>query len=701
MVSASASADDVARVKQLRKLLEQGNHHYYVLDHPLYTDADYDALFAELKGLEDRHPSLATEDSPTRRVGAVGSGRGFVRRPHLQPMLSLSNAASFADMEAFVARVRRFLLLQDENDELSYCAEPKLDGLAITAIYRNGSLQLALTRGDGEQGEDITANLRMIPSIPAQLVGDLSSPSTPPPLLEVRMEVFMPRSGFIELNKRMDAEGKKSFVNPRNAAASSVRQLVHEVTGTRPLDYYCYGLGQVEGYSPPDSHLQVLQQLKKWGLQINPRNLLCNRLSSLRTHYHKLLQQRDELDYDMDGMVCKLDSLALRERMGQSGHDPRWAIAWKFPPEERATRLLDVEFQIGRTGAVTPVGKLEPVAVGGVTVRNVSLHNFDELQRLDVRIGDTVVVRRAGDVIPKVVAVLAHLRPQPEPPPVPLPSHCPCPLQRPLQRQQEEVIWYCTGGHECPQRQLQGLVHFVSRRGLDISGLSDKLLAQLIEAGWVTDAADLYQLNQHREALIELPRLAQKSVDFLLKSIENSRSVSLAKLIFALGVAGVGEGAALLLARKFDNLPALIDADVEKLEEVSTVGAGTAATIRAWFDDVRNSRLLQRLQMQLEIAKVDAAGPLANRSFLFTGTLSVMGREEASDRLRRMGGEIRTSLSASLDFLVVGEKPGGKLKRAQEIGVRILTEEEFAKLLQDAPAFIAVADAKKQERRDD
>ena len=662
------------RARWLREQLHLSNHHYYILDNPIRTDAEYDALFAELKQLEADDESLITADSPTRRVGAPLTG-GFERCAHLSGMLSIANAFEADDMKDFEQRICRYLSLSAE--QLSYCVEPKLDGLAVSVEYRRGLLHRALTRGDGTHGENITANVRAIPSIPLALRDDLNLPE----VLEVRMEVFMPRSGFDKLNRRLAEEGGKLFVNPRNAAASSVRQLDPAVTRRRPLDYFCYGVGIAADYRMPDSHLEMLEQLRQWGLKVNPINRRCDDMDNLVGQYDQLLKQRDGLDYDMDGLVCKLDSLALRHRLGHREREPRWAIAWKFPPQERATRLKSVRFQVGRTGAVTPVGELEPVEVGGVTVRNVSLHNFDELERLDPRSGDRVVVRRAGDVIPQMVQVLVNERPNPPPEPIKAPKICPCPLQKPLRRDPGHVVTRCSGGHQCPLRQHQALVHFVSRQGVDIRGLSRKLLQQFIAADLVANAADLYRLKIHRDQLLALPRQAEKSVDNLLASIENSRRVELSRLIYALGIEGVGEVAAAVLAHKFQSLDALASADDSILESVSGIGAEIATALVDWFKDEHNRDLLQRLKGQLQIESSPSSGPLDGYSFLLTGTLASYSRQEAKERLRRLGAEIRSSVSAGLNGVIAGENPGSKLTRARELGLRILEEADLAALL--------------------
>ena len=681
--SGGGGAQSAKRARKLREQLHLHNYRYYSLDDPSCTDEEYDRLFAELKDLEDEHPELIAPDSPTRRVGAPLTG-GFERVPHLLPMLSLDNATEFAEVEAFEERVRRRLSLPD--GALDYSVEPKLDGLAVSLIYRHGQLHLGLTRGDGESGEDVTANLRAMAAIPLVLRAD--GTEAPPPLLEARLEVYMPRSGFEALNERMRREDKKLFVNPRNAAASSVRQLDPAITRERPLSYFCHSLGACEGWdNPPDSHGQVLQQLASWGLRINPRNSQCASVDEVRERYRQLQDERDTLDYDMDGMVCKLDSLQLRERMGQRGREPRWALAWKFAPQERTTVVREIELQVGRTGAVTPVGKLEPVHVGGVTVSNVSLHNFDEVARLDVRVGDEVTVRRAGDVIPKVVAVNSSKRADPPSPPILPPTHCPCPLQLPVARAEGEVVLRCTGGHDCPERRQQALVHFVSRGCVDIRGLSGKLLAQLLAEHLIQDAADLYLLADKRPQLLELQRQAETSVDKLLKSIEVSRQVRLDKLIFALGIEHIGEVAARTLAQKFRDLASLAAADEEALQDVSGIGAEMAGALIAWFGDSINADLVHRLSAALRVEAPVDSGPLAGLAFLFTGTLSEYSRNEAKDRLQRFGAEIRSAMSASVDYVVAGEKAGSKLTKAQEMGIGVLTGEDFERLLQDPEGF--------------
>ncbi|MGI9344674.1 MAG: NAD-dependent DNA ligase LigA [Gammaproteobacteria bacterium] len=674
---------DVAEeVAQLTARLEQLNHHYYVLDAPLVVDEEYDRQFRRLQELEGQYPHLQSTHSPTRSVGSRLSS-GFKRVRHQLPMLSLANAFERSEIEGFHTRLSKAPWLQHEL--LEYCIEPKYDGLAASVTYVDGELQTGLTRGDGEYGEDITANLRMIPALPLRLLP--ADTVNMPQVLEVRMEIFMPKAGFEQLNERMRQEQKKLFVNPRNAAASSIRQLDPAITKERPLDYFCYSTGVTEGWNnQPDDHLGSMQQLQHWGLKTNPHVFKCKTVQEISKAYQDLLGLRDTLPYEIDGMVCRVASLTQQGRFGSRDREPRWAIAWKFPPQERAGILKAVEFQVGRMGTITPVGKLEPVQVGGVLVQSVSLHNFDEIVRLGLRIGDGVIVRRAGDVIPQIVGVIPEQRGDQA---VSVPTHCPCPLATPLVRKAQEVAVRCQGGSRCVFRRHQSLVHFVSRHGLDIRGLSAKLLQQLLDEDLIENAADLYVLRKNRDRLEQLSGWGEKSIDNIFASIERSRKARLDKLIFALGIADVGESTARLLASTFGTLDQLQQASYERLEAIAGIGSESANSIISWFKDDQNAQMVERLRQQLEITELGHEGALAGLSFLFTGTLEQFGRQEAKEKLQQLGAEIRSSLSNQVDVLICGRNAGSKLAKAQERGTYLVDEVKLQALLDDPETFRA------------
>ncbi len=615
------------RIAELRRLIERYNHEYYVLDQPSVPDAEYDRCMRELERLESEHPELVTEDSPTRRVGAEPSAAfGEVR--HDVPMLSLENCFDEGEMRDFDRRVRERL---GQAGPVTYAAEPKLDGLAVSLRYEDGHLVRAGTRGDGRTGEDVTANVRTIDAVPLRLRGEGW-----PAVLDVRGEVYMPLAGFEALNERARERGEKTFVNPRNAAAGSLRQLDPQVTDRRPLSIFFYGVGRAEGVDLPDSHLEVLARLRDWGLRVCPERRPVEGVNGCLDYHAELAGKRDSLDYDIDGVVFKVDSQALRDELGFVARAPRWAIAYKFPAEEELTRVEDVEFQVGRTGALTPVARLEPVFVGGVTVSNATLHNMDEIERKDVRIGDTVSVRRAGDVIPEVVSVVRERRPA-DARKVELPERCPvCGSE--VIRPEGEAVARCSGGLYCPAQRREAIKHFASRRAMDIDGLGDKLVEQLVDAGLVENLADLYRLEA--EAVAELPRMGEKSAHNLVDAIDASRRPTLGRFIFALGIPGVGEENAQALAEHFGDIRALARAtrdDFVKDRGVRHVGPKTAESIVGYFDehglpDCGDAELAECLE-SLGIPNVTGrvAEALAER-FDGIGALAAAGREALENR---------------------------------------------------------------------
>jgi DNA ligase (NAD+) len=662
-------------VEQLRDRLESWNYRYYVLDDPSVPDAEYDRAMARLRLLERSHPTLLREDSPSQRVGGEAMGQ-FSQIAHEVPMLSLDNAFSSTDMVDFN---RRLVDRIGSDAMLEFACEPKLDGIAVSLLYRRGVLERGATRGDGSTGEDITHNVRTIPSIPLRLRGEGY-----PDVLEVRGEIYMPRDGFEQLNQRARESGDKVFVNPRNAAAGSIRQLDPRITATRPLQMCCYGVGLVEGGDLPGRHSDILQLLQSWGLRINSDSSVVQGVEACDQYYEALALRRDSLAYDIDGIVFKINDIGLQRRLGFVSRAPRWAIARKFPAQEEMTRLLDVEFQVGRTGAITPVARLEPVFVGGVTVSNATLHNSDEIERLDVRVGDTVIVRRAGDVIPQVVSVVADRRPQ-KTGTVQFPTFCPV-CGSPVEREPKEAVVRCTGGLVCKAQRKAAIKHFASRRAMDIDGLGDKLIDQMVDAGLLESVADLYQLQA--ETLLGLERMGVKSAEKLLSALEKSKQTTLPRFIFSLGIREVGEATALSLARHFGEWEALVEASEEKLLAVEDVGPVVADHLRQFFDSQDSMAVVQALRdggvhwPDLEV--VDAADqPMAGQTWVVTGKLEVMGRNEAKAHLQALGAKVAGSVSAKTFAVVAGPGAGSKLAKASELGVEVLDEQAFIERLKD------------------
>ncbi|TLZ31140.1 MAG: NAD-dependent DNA ligase LigA [Gammaproteobacteria bacterium] len=661
-----------ARAAELRAQIAQHDYRYYVLDDPLIPDAEYDRLMLELRALESAHPELITPDSPTQRVSGTPGG-SFGEIVHKVAMLSLDNAFSEEDVQAFDRRVHERLGV---TGDLDYVAEPKLDGLAVTVIYREGLLAQAATRGDGLTGEDVTPNVRTIRAVPQRL----RPPA--PPLLEARGEIFMPLAGFERMNREARERGEKVFVNPRNAAAGSLRQLDARITASRPLTAFFYGLGALEGAAPPARQSELLEWLRRLGLPTSRDARTVRGVAGCLGYYRELGERRSSLPYQIDGVVYKLDDRADQERLGFVSRAPRWAIAHKFAPDEALTVVRDIEFQVGRTGALTPVARLAPVFVSGVTVSNVTLHNIDEVHRKDVRVGDTVVVRRAGDVIPEVVSVVPDRRRE-DARPVQLPERCPVCGSRVL-RVEGEAVARCTGGFTCSAQRQEALRHFASRRALDIEGLGERMIEQLVERDQVKSPADLYALTLPQ--LAQLERMGEKSAANLLAAIEKSKQTTLPRLLYGLGIRDVGEATALALARHFGSLERLMSADERTIQQVPDVGPVVAAHIAAFFASEEHLRVIKALRDKgvtwpdLEPAP-RSTGSLTGRTFVITGTLSSMTREQAQEALTARGAKVTASVSKKTSYIVAGGEAGSKLARAEELGVPVLDEQQFLELL--------------------
>jgi len=662
----------VQEVDSLRERLDSWNYQYYVLDEPTVPDIEYDRCMRRLVELETANPQLQRPDSPTQRVGGAPLER-FRQVTHEVPMLSLDNAFNEQDMLDFNRRLQERL---GDPEPLEFACEPKLDGIAVSLLYRAGLLERAATRGDGTTGEDITHNVRTIPSVPLHLRGDGY-----PDLLEVRGEIYMPRAGFEQLNDRARELGEKTFVNPRNAAAGTLRQLDARITASRPLEMCCYGVGMVAGGELPGQHAAILARLQQWGLRINHESRVVRGIEACAEYYSQLAARRETLPYDIDGIVFKVNDLGLQQRLGFVSRAPRWAIARKFPAQEEMTRLLDVEFQVGRTGAITPVARLEPVFVGGVTVSNATLHNSDEIGRLGVRLGDTVVVRRAGDVIPQVVSVVLDRRP-PDAGAIIFPQRCPV-CGSDLERAPDEAVVRCMGGLVCAAQQKAAIRHFASRRAMDIDGLGDKLVEQLVDEGLVANVAGLYRLG--KEQLLQLERMGEKSADNLLAALEKSKRTTLARFIFALGIREVGEATALALARHFGNWDALAGASEERLLAVSDVGPVVADHLRQFFDSASSMAVVQELRSAgVSWPDLDAVAtdlPLAGQTWVVTGKLEALGRDDARAHLQALGARVAGSVSAKTTCVVAGPGAGSKLGKAQELGVEVIDEAGLLALL--------------------
>ncbi|ELY6275606.1 NAD-dependent DNA ligase LigA [Cronobacter muytjensii] len=664
------------KLTQLRTTLRHHEFLYHVMDAPEVPDAEYDRLMRELRALEEAHPELVTPDSPTQRVGAAPLTE-FSQVRHEVPMLSLDNVFDEASFLAFNKRVQDRL---KSTDALVYCCELKLDGLAVSLLYENGLLVRAATRGDGTTGEDITLNVRTIRAIPLKLRGD-----NIPARLEVRGEVFLPQAGFEKINEEARRTGGKVFANPRNAAAGSLRQLDPRVTAKRPLTFFCYGVGLLEGGELPRSHMGRLQQFKAWGLPVSDRIRLVETPEEVLAFYHQVEADRPTLGFDIDGVVIKVDSLDLQEQLGFVARAPRWAVAFKFPAQEQMTTVREVEFQVGRTGAITPVARLEPVQVAGVLVSNATLHNADEIARLGLRIGDKVVIRRAGDVIPQVVNVVLSERPD-ETRPVVFPAQCPV-CGSDVERVEGEAVTRCTGGLICGAQRKEALKHFVSRRAMDVDGMGDKIIDQLVEKEYVHTPADLFRLTAGK--LTGLERMGPKSAQNLVNALEKAKETTFARFLYALGIREVGEATAAGLAAHFGTLEALINATIDDLQKVPDVGIVVATHVFNFFEEESNRAVIRDLTEEVgiqwpapQVVKAEEIdSPFAGKTVVLTGTLSQMSRDDAKARLAALGAKVSGSVSKKTDLLIAGEAAGSKLAKAQELGIEVIDEAEMLRLL--------------------
>ncbi len=662
-------------INSLRNKLRLYDHHYYVLDEPLVPDAEYDRVFKALLKLEEKYPHYVTHDSPTQRVG-VTPATALQPVAHRQPMLSLSNVFSTEELQAFIKRVSE--KLDGDANDLLFACEPKLDGLAVNLTYAEGVLIHAATRGDGAVGENITNNIKTIAAVPLKLLTEHV-----PPLLEVRGEVYMPKAGFEAFNEQARLHGEKTFANPRNAAAGSLRQLNPEMTAKRPLAIYCYGVGACEGFYLPDSHLQQLVLLQTMGFRVSTLTKAARGLAGCLSYYEVMLASRQNLPFEIDGVVYKVDSISLQQKLGYVARAPRFACAHKFPASEEMTTLLAVDFQVGRTGALTPVARLKPASVAGVTVSNATLHNLDEIERKDIRIGDVVMIRRAGDVIPEVVGVVAERRPA-HTDIIQLPSQCPvCGAN--VVREAGEAVARCTGGLFCKAQLKRMIWHFASRKAMAIDGLGSALIEQLIDVGMLNDVSDLYALS--KAEIASLPRMGQKSAENLLAAIEHSKKTTFNRFLYALGIREIGEASALVLANHFTDLGSLKCASVEQLMALKDMGPVGASYVVHFFAEKHNLEIVNKLLAygvhwpKLQEAFVDKQHPLFDKTIVLTGALTSMSRDEAKEKLLAVGARVTGSVSAKTDYVVAGADAGSKFDKAQALGVRIVTEEEFLALL--------------------
>ncbi len=672
MSSLSLFPDVSAELEQLRSEISYHNHRYHGLDDPQISDAEYDRLMQRLKNLEAEHPELITSDSPTQRVGSAPLSE-FVTVVHEIPMLSLDNAFSDEDLLAFNKRLQDRL---KSTEEIEFACEVKLDGIAVSLLYRDGVLVRGATRGDGTNGEDITQNVRTIASIPLRLLGE-NYPST----LEVRGEIYMPKAGFNAFNEKALAAGEKLFVNPRNAAAGSLRQLDSRITAARPLEMCAYSVGLVEGGDVPNRHTDILKALQGWGFLINRELQTAKNIDECLQYYRHIQEKRSALAYDIDGIVFKVNSRELQETLGFISRAPRWAVAYKFPAQEETTLLQDVEFQVGRTGAVTPVARLQPVFVGGVTVSNATLHNRDEINRLGIKIGDTVVVRRAGDVIPQIVAVIESKRPA-DARDIIFPAHCPV-CGSPVETLPGEAVARCDGGLICAAQRKEAIKHYVSRKAMNVEGLGDKLVEQLVDLKMINTIADIYSLS--REQLANLERMGEKSADNILVALETSKKTTLAKFIYALGIREVGESTARNFAKHFGTFEAFAAADELNLQQVTDVGPVVAHFVYEFFQQENNRQAIEQLktagiQWPDEVATATDA-PLLGLTYVLTGSLEIFSRDDAKAHLLALGAKVSGSVSAKTDYVVAGPGAGSKLQKAEELGIKVLTEEDLLALL--------------------
>ena len=672
--------DVIEQLTSLRNLIRHHEYCYYVLDAPEIPDSEYDKLIKQLQKIEQQYPNLITTDSPTQRVGGAPLAQ-FASIKHELPMLSLDNVFDESSFIAFNKRVKDRLHL-NENEQVEYCCELKLDGLAVSILYENGKFSKAATRGDGATGEDITANVRTIKTIPLVLTGE-----NIPARLEVRGEVFMTHKGFAKLNADAEKRNEKVFANPRNAAAGSLRQLDPKITAKRPLSFYCYGVGIIEGSSLPDTHYDRLMQFKAWGLPVSDKVEKRQGAQAALDYFKQIGEQRMSLDFDIDGVVIKVNSIALQNELGFVARAPRWATAFKFPAQEEVTQLNKVDFQVGRTGAITPVARLEPVSVAGVIVSNATLHNSDEIARLGIREGDYVTVRRAGDVIPKIVAVLLDRRPT-DTKEIVFPTHCPI-CGSLIVRDEGQAISRCAGGLICPAQRKEALKHFVSRRAMNVDGMGDKIIEQLVDKDYVKTPADLYKLNL--PTLCSLDKIGEKSANNLLNALDASKNTTLSRFIFALGIPNVGEVTAENLVNQLGNLSAIENASLEQLQTVNDIGVVIAESIIDFFQEPHNRNVIEQLTSeeinihwqditpQAQTTIVDS--PFSGKTIVLTGTLSVLTRDEAKNKLKQLGAKVTGSVSKNTDLVIAGEAAGSKLDKAQELGIKVIDEQEMLNLL--------------------
>lgn len=666
---------DLLEINSLRDNLRRYDYYYYVLDEPLVPDVEYDRCYKSLQRLEQLHPEWISDDSPTQRVGhALDSALEPV--PHLQPMLSLGNVFSEDELKAFMKRVTS--VLECDFDSLLFACEPKLDGLAVNLTYERGLLRYAATRGDGAVGENITSNIKTIASVPLKLMM-----ANPPELIEIRGEVYMPKAGFEAFNEHARQRGEKTFANPRNAAAGSLRQLNPQITATRPLDLYCYGIGRCEGFSLPDSHLEQLALLRTMGFRVSSETKAARGIEGCLAYYEAILAKRDQLPFEIDGVVYKVDSSRLQQELGYVSRAPRFACAHKFPAAEEMTSLLAVDFQVGRTGALTPVARLHPVSVAGVVVSNATLHNMDEITRKDIRIGDSVIIRRAGDVIPEVVSVVLEKRP-PITSQIELPKVCPvCGAE--VIHEPGDAIARCTGGLFCSAQLKRSIWHFASRKAMAIDGLGDVLIDQLVDARLINNLSDLYCLSV--EPLIALPRMGLKSAENLLASIEKSKQTTFNRFIYALGIREIGEAGARVLANHFEDLAALKKAKVEELMALKDIGPIASDYVVHFFAQTHNIDVIDKLieygvqWPTNEKAAVNQQNPFFGKTIVLTGALATMSREEAKEKLLALGAQVSGSVSKKTDYVIAGSDAGSKYTKAMELGVSVLTEDEWITLL--------------------
>ena len=666
----------VAQMRQLIQILAQHNHAYYVMDQPTIADSEYDQLFHQLKALEEQYPEYIQPDSPINKVGGKPLAK-FTSVTHVVPMLSLGNVFNQEELFAFARRAEERL----PNQTIQYDVELKFDGLAISLWYEQGVLVRGVTRGDGETGEDITQNVKTIRNLPKVLSTDQGEVPT---LLEVRGEVLMPKAGFEKLNAENEAKGEKTFANPRNAAAGSLRQLDPNIAASRPLAFYAYGIAQCEPNHGQSTMSESLAWLQQFGFAVGERHFVCDSIQEVQAVYEQINAERPQLSVEIDGMVIKVNSLKQQQQLGFLSREPRWATAYKFPAVAALTTVENIDWQVGRTGTLTPVARLNPVAVGGVTVSNVTLHNIGEIHRLDVRIGDTVSVYRSGDVIPKVEKVWPEFRPV-DATEVELPSQCPV-CESPVVMPEGEALARCSGGLYCAAQRIEAIRHFVSRKALDIEGLGDRWVESLLHLDLLKDVADIYHLHEHREKLLTIEKMGEKSVQNLIDSIENSKKTTLAAFIYALGIRGVGETTARMLANTFQTLDALRVADIDALKKTPDVGDITAEWIVDFFQAPHNLEVLDRLLaagIHWDAPVAPSRQPLNGESWVVTGTLSTMGRDEATQLLQALGARVSGSVSSKTKCVVAGEKAGSKLDKAEKLGIAVINEAEFIQLMKD------------------